>query len=182
LKHQGIPLYKYARLGKAVIKPPRKVKISFIRIMDMDLPDVRFEVECTAGTYVRTLCADIGNVLGCGGHLKALRRTECGGYGIHAATPLAEIESHGTLETLRDRLISMSDALEGMPACIADSDLMEKIQYGKPIASVDLNLKMTEGGRPFIKIIDKENQLLAVVHPDETRNQYNYCCVLQSII
>lgn len=177
LKHKGVPLYKYARKGNAVIKPPRKVVISAIRIMDMDLPNVRFEVECSAGTYVRTLCADIGNVLGCGGHLKALRRTACGGYGIHEATPLAEIESHGSLETLRDRLISMSDALEGMPAYIADSGLLEKIQYGKPIASDDLNLKMADGGRPFIKIIDKENQLLAVVHPDETRGQYNYCCV-----
>ena len=64
LKHKGVPLYKYARKGNFITKPPRKVVIFDIRIIEMDFPDVRFEVECAAGTYVRTLCADIGKILG----------------------------------------------------------------------------------------------------------------------
>lgn len=111
LKHNGVPLYKYARNGTPVIKPPRKVFISYIKILDITLSEIRFETKCASGTYIRTLCADIGRQLGCGGHLKTLKRIECGGFSISDAIALAEIESHPTLETLKDRLIPMSDAL-----------------------------------------------------------------------
>lgn len=177
LKHKGVPLYKYARKGNCVTKPPRKVTIFDIRIIDMDFPDIRFEVACAAGTYVRTLCADIGNMLGCGGHMAALRRTACGGFGIHEALPLEEIESHSSLETLKDRLVSMSGALGAMPSHTADGGLMEKIRYGKPIAAVELNPQGIGAGNSFVKIVDDGDGLLAIVRLDETRDWYNYCCV-----
>ncbi|MBW1845643.1 MAG: tRNA pseudouridine(55) synthase TruB [Deltaproteobacteria bacterium] len=89
LKHKGVPLHKLARSGKAVSKPPRRVHISSIEIKEIVLPLVQFEITCSAGTYVRTLCSDIGKHLGCGGHLKALRRTESSGFAIEDALTLS---------------------------------------------------------------------------------------------
>jgi tRNA pseudouridine55 synthase len=184
LKQNGIPLYKYARNGTPVIKPPRKVFISTIKIIDIHLPDIRFEVECSSGTYIRSLCADIGNTLGCGGHLKELKRTACGGFDMTEAIPLSEIESYQSLESFKDRVISMSDALWEMMPYVADNGLMEKIKDGKSIALTDIKMEIQAvekvAGSPFIKIIDDKNQLLAIVSPDEANGRYNYCCVFHN--
>ena len=185
LKHKGTPLYKYARRGTPVIKPSRKILISGIHILGINLPEVQIEVECSSGTYIRTLCADIGNVLGCGGHLKALRRIECGGYSIRDAMTVEDIASHRSLSTLADKLISMSDALPEIPMVIADSELVGKIKHGKPLSAIDIPAdaptEITEstgdGGFPPVKIVDQDNQLLAVVRRDENKDRYNYCCV-----
>ncbi len=188
LKHNGVPLYKYARNGTPVIKPPRKVFISYINIIDINLPEIRFETECSSGTYIRTLCADIGNMLGCGGHLKALKRIGCGGFDINDAIPLADIESHQTLETINNRLIPMSDALSEMVSYVADNGLMEKIKDGKSISLTDINIDIQtdiqtdekDTDSAFIKIVDNKNKLLAIVSPDEDNGRYNYCCVFHN--
>jgi tRNA pseudouridine55 synthase len=184
LKHNGVPLYKFARNGTPVIKPPRKVFISTIKIIDIHLPDIRFEVECSSGTYIRSLCADIGNALGYGGHLKELKRTACGGFDMTGAVPLSEIESHQSLESFKDQVIPMADALWEMMPYVADNGLMEKIKDGKTIPLTDIKMKIQAvekvAGSPFIKIIDNKNQLLAVVSPDEKNSRYDYCCVFHN--
>ena len=76
LKHHGVPLYKLARKGTPVQKPARQVTISSLDILNIDLPKIDFQVACSAGTYIRTLCADIGTELGCGGHLQRLTDRE----------------------------------------------------------------------------------------------------------
>ena len=67
LKHRGVPLYKLARRGEPVVKAARRKTIESLRILAVDLPRVWMTVTCSAGTYIRTLCADIGAALGCGG-------------------------------------------------------------------------------------------------------------------
>jgi tRNA pseudouridine55 synthase len=93
LKHQGVALYKLARSGKPVRKPARNIRIEQLQIRSISLPTVRFSVTCSAGTYIRTLCADIGEMLGCGGHLSELRRTVSSGFNIDEAISL-EALSH----------------------------------------------------------------------------------------
>lgn len=90
----GKRLYELARQGKEVERKPRKIEIKKIDIMDINLPDVSFSVVCSKGTYIRTLCHDIGEVLGCGGHLSGLRRTRSGNFSIDNAV---------TVEQLRDK-------------------------------------------------------------------------------
>ncbi|MGB9499334.1 MAG: tRNA pseudouridine(55) synthase TruB [Dissulfuribacterales bacterium] len=177
LKHNGVPLYKYARNGTPVTKPPRKIFISYIKLIDINLSEIRFEVACSSGTYIRTLCADIGNALGYGGHLKELKRTECCGYGIHDAISLNEIETHRSVETIQNKLIPMADALIGMRQYTADTGLMEKIKYGKPLSTLDIPSDTEASGSPFIKVIDTDHRLLAVLSQDENKDQYNYYCV-----
>lgn len=176
LKHKGKPLYKYARQGAPVEKPARKVFISGIDIRTIHFPEVQIEVECSSGTYIRTLCADIGRALGCGAHLSALTRTECGGYSIRDALSLEDIASQRSLETLAGKLISMSDALPKIPLVVAGEGLVEKIKHGKPLSAADV-MPVGDVGFPLLKLIDGNNRLLAVVRRDESSDRYNYCCV-----
>ncbi len=93
LKHKGQPLYKLARKGKTVEREPRSIHIYDLRLLALELPRVRFRVTCTKGTYVRTLCADIGETIGCGAHLAELRRLRSGEFDVQDARPLAELLS-----------------------------------------------------------------------------------------
>lgn len=88
VKVNGVPLYKMARKGKVVEREPRFVHVYEFRLISLEMPRARFVVRCTKGTYVRTLCADVGEALGCGAHLSALRRTRSGMFSIEEALPL----------------------------------------------------------------------------------------------
>jgi tRNA pseudouridine55 synthase len=91
IKKDGVPLYKLARKGKTVEREPRLRHIYEFTILDYTPPVVRFRVQCTKGTYVRTLCHDVGQALGCGAHLKELRRTRSGQLSVADALPLDKI-------------------------------------------------------------------------------------------
>lgn len=100
VKHSGTPLYKLARKGQVIEREPRLVHVYELLVLDFQPPDVRFRVTCTKGTYVRTLCHDIGQVLGCGGHLAELRRTRSGSFELGQALPLAQV-----LQLRREELV-----------------------------------------------------------------------------
>lgn len=91
-KIAGVPLYKLARKGKEVERKHRLVHIYRLDIKRIALPEVDFSLLCTKGTYVRTICHDLGEKLGCGGHLSRLRRTASGQFRVEKAHPLAVIE------------------------------------------------------------------------------------------
>ncbi len=178
LKHEGTPLYKLARRGEPVQKASRRVTIEAIRPTRIAPPEVQFTVTCSAGTYIRTLCADIGAALGCGGHLAALRRTESGGFGADEAIGLPELESAAETGRAWDRLIPMTDALRKIPVWGAESGLAERIQHGRPLTAAEIP-PTNAGPDGFVKVVDAHDpgRLLAVVEwrPDEGR--YAYCCV-----
>lgn len=106
LKVNGKKLYELAREGREVERQPRRVDIAFIRITDMALPEVRFVVGCSKGTYIRTLCADIGEKLGCGGAMAALRRTRVGDFRIEDSIRLSRVEELMRLGTYGDYVVA----------------------------------------------------------------------------
>jgi tRNA pseudouridine55 synthase len=91
VKKDGVPLYKLARKGQEIEREPRTITIHAFELLAFSPPFIDFRIRCTKGTYVRTLCDDIGEDLGCGAHLAALRRTETGGCQVREAFPLEEI-------------------------------------------------------------------------------------------
>ena len=93
LKVNGKKLYELAREGKVIERKARPVKILDIQILEVDLPKVRMEVSCSKGTYIRTLCHDIGEKLGCGGCMESLIRTRVSTFRIEDAKTLDEIET-----------------------------------------------------------------------------------------
>jgi len=177
LKHKGVPLYKHARRGKPIQKPARQIVVLALEITEIQLPYIQFEVTCSAGTYIRTLGADIGNALGCGGHLKTLRRTQSSGFSIADAMTLEAFEKRATVETFSRYAVGMTEALRDMPEWAAGKDLKSKIVNGVPLTQKDVALKELPGKEQFIKIIDENRALLAVIEQDETPGEYHYCCV-----
>lgn len=109
LKRDGKPLYEYARKGIVLERSPRRVWIHQMELFEWTRERFVFEVICSKGTYVRTLAADLGERLGCGGHLAALRRTAIGTFDISQAHPLGMLE--GLDKQGRDALLLPPDAL-----------------------------------------------------------------------
>jgi tRNA pseudouridine55 synthase len=105
-KHGGVPLYKLARQGKVVEREPRFVHVYRYTIDRVALPDVDFSVLCSKGFYVRTYAHDIGEVLGCGAHLKSLRRTKSGRFDVTNAIGVDQIKNSGREEIVQ-RILSL---------------------------------------------------------------------------
>ena len=95
-KKNGVPLYKLARKGKTVERKAKLIHVYEFVLLEANLPSASFRLRCTKGTYVRTLCADIGDNLGCGAHLEQLRRSSCGDLDLADAAPIDEIVGLGS--------------------------------------------------------------------------------------
>jgi tRNA pseudouridine55 synthase len=180
LKYKGVPLYKLARSDKPVQKPARKISIIDLNILDIRLPTICFEVFCSSGTYIRTLCADIGASLGCGGHLKELRRIESSGFTIKEAITLEELKDLTSASTSSGRIISMSEALKDFPEHTADKILANKIKHGQILTKNDIVIETANPSEGFMKILDAEEQLIAVLKYNGKRNKYDYYCVFNN--
>ncbi len=179
LKHQGVPLYRLARCGTVVQKPPRRIHIYGLRVLDISLPDVRFEVCCSAGTYVRTICSDIGDALECGAHLTELCRTENSGFSLDEAISLSALERLVAKGEISSCVIPMSIALRGMPCVSANEELVQKIQHGHGVTREEVAAEVQENG-PWIKVTDSQGNLVAVMGSATRNGVYPYACVFPS--
>jgi len=181
LKHKGVPLYKLARSGQPVQKPPRQVQIYDICVTGVDLPYIRFEVSCSAGTYIRTLGADIGRELGCGGHLSALKRIESSGFALDQAISLSTFKDLAGRGSLPGKMIRMADALPDMPEFYAGDHVAAKIRQGQRLALADLSggddADKTNPAGGYLKIVDREQDLVAIVEQKTADDRLTYCCV-----
>ena len=112
VKINGVPLYKMARRGETVERRPRLVHIYSFKVLSFGIPESAIRVKCTKGTYIRTLCHDVGAALGCGGYLSGLRRICSGSFNVDRAAPYAEL-SRMTREEMIRRLVPVADFLSG---------------------------------------------------------------------
>lgn len=135
LKYQGKPMYEYARQGIEVPRPTRSVTVYDLTILAWESPFLTLSVSCSKGTYIRTIVDDLGEALGCGAHVTALRRTAVGGLN-QAWVTLKELEAlkaekaFGEMDTW---LLSLDDVMRSWPTLIVDSQQQKKIQQGQPI-------------------------------------------------
>jgi tRNA pseudouridine55 synthase len=133
LKHQGRPLYEYARAGIEIERPPRRVQIRALELVECDPPRVVLDVQCSAGTYIRTLAQDIGAALGCGAHLTELKRTAAGGFSLDQAHTLAELEALDAPQ--RPTLLLPADCLVAhLPAIKLDEADAGALCQGRSVA------------------------------------------------
>ena len=162
-------------------KPARCVHIYDITIQEVALPLIHFEVTCSAGTYIRTLGADIGKMLGCGGHLNALKRTASSGFALDQAVSLSAIKNLTPEAPLPAKFITMVDALPEMPVCRADTNLVKKIRHGQMITARDLIGADGSENDPMagskIKVVDQTGELVAILNYQAHDGQLTYCCV-----
>ncbi len=111
IKHCGEPLYKLARKGIIVETKPREVEIQYIIVDDISLPRVTFRVACSKGTYIRTLCADVGALLGCGACLCGLRRLRSGFFSEDMAVSLDDTSPQEKKAELMEKMLPMTKLL-----------------------------------------------------------------------
>lgn len=186
LKHHGTPLYQLARMGKPVQKPPRTVHIHELTVWDIRLPEIEFQVTCSGGTYIRTLVSDIGKILGCGGHLTALKRTQNAGFKIEEAISLQKLKKmaeKGEFDTPRGVyhfIIPMKKALKNMPEFVVDENMAKSILDGKKIHVKSLPGIVHMEKQPvenYVKVVNSDGELLAVLNLEKNQDFYKYCCV-----
>ncbi len=108
IKQGGVPLYKLARQGKVVEREPRLVHVYRYSIDRIALPEIDFSVVCSKGFYVRTYAHDIGETLGCGAHLKGLRRVKSGRFDVDQAITVDEIRTSANEEILK-RILTLPE-------------------------------------------------------------------------
>jgi tRNA pseudouridine55 synthase len=113
VKIGGVPLYKKARQGEEVAREPRFIRVAAFELLSFNSPKLAFRLACSKGTYVRTIAHDLGQKLGCGAHLSALRRTVSGKFTIAQCTPLAQIQEL-PLPEIEKRLIPVYQAAPSM--------------------------------------------------------------------
>jgi tRNA pseudouridine55 synthase len=181
LKHNGKSLYAYARAGHPVYKPSRQVHIYQVKILSIVLPEIRFKVTCSAGTYIRTLCADIGLKLGCGGHLKQLRRIYSSGFSVNNAVTLDRLEELCQTGTLDTQLIPMAGLIKKMPCFVADNRLVLALIQGRPMTVREVPLQKNAPINTLwgnhVQVIDEKKHLIAILTYRKERGRYDYCCV-----
>lgn len=158
LKHQGRPLYEYARAGIDIERPARRVHIRALDLVECSPPRVVLDVQCSAGTYIRTLAQDIGAALGCGAHLTALTRTAAGGFSLQQAHALAYLEALDASQ--RPGLLRPADCLVAhLPAVHLDAAGAEALCQGRSVAHPAAPAGLTRVytvGHAFIGLADAD--------------------------
>lgn len=143
LKVNGKKLYELAREGKEIERQPRQVFINEIEILSMDLPLVKFRVGCSKGTYIRTLCQDIGEKLGCGGAMDSLQRTRVGNFKLENALTLAEIETLSKEGNISEKVIPVDFVFTALPKTVVKKEFRKRIDNGN--ALLTRQVTVTEG-------------------------------------
>ena len=133
LKVGGVASYKLARQGKAVSLKPRDVAIYSLDLLAFEDPFIRFAVRCSKGTYIRTLCADIGSDLGMGAHLTSLVRTRSGRFALREAVTIDELAARVPQGLSESTLIPIGAALDFMPARTLTEEEATGILHGRSV-------------------------------------------------
>lgn len=134
LKRDGVALYRLARQGLEVEREPRNINISSLELLDLNMPQVSFEVVSSKGTYVRTLCHDIGLRLGTFAHMTSLRRIRSGSFDLRDAVTLKEVEEAAP-EELTKMLLPLSRGLRDYPGCQLQEEAVQRLHHGIPPSS-----------------------------------------------
>lgn len=138
VKVGGVPLYKSARAGKTIARQARTIIVHSLEVLAIQGRDVTLRIVCSKGTYVRTLCADIGEALGVGGHMVALERRRVGPLTIdHALSIDAMVSSH-TLGRLGDDLLSLDHALDRLGIAVVDTQTADRVRHGAPVPAAKI--------------------------------------------
>lgn len=166
LKFEGRPYYDYARKGIDIPRAAREVSIHAFRLLEWNAPDATLEVECSKGTYVRALAADLGEALGCGAHLAALRRTGSGGFDVENAVTLDAFDAISAPQ--RDALLLPASVLVAhLPRIDLDRASAAAFLHGRPVTTTAGTSFADPAGAASVQSVFGPDGLLGVA---EVRN------------
>jgi tRNA pseudouridine55 synthase len=173
VRKDGERAYERARRGEAVELEPRPIEVLELELVDWRPPRFEIRLECSKGTYVRSLVADIGQRLGCGGALAALRRTRSGPFTIEQAVPLDQLEERG----VEGAILGLDEALSFLPSVEVDGAAAARLRQGQVVTRGSARLGRLRGGAsplpsapsaPLVRLIC-EGKLVALGEQREDR-------------
>lgn len=176
VKVGGVPLYKSARAGKAIARDARTIVIHTLEVEAIQERDVTLRIVCSKGTYVRTLCADIGGALGVGGHMLALERRRVGPLTIDQALTVDEVVTRHAFGRLRDDLLSLDRALAQLEIVVVDEQTADRVRHGAPVPAAKIlrwegAADGEHGSHKPVRIHDIDGRLVAIGKcPDNLRD------------
>ena len=138
LKHEGTPLYKLARKGVTIERKVRHVTIHELKLLEFTADTLTLEVHCSKGTYIRTLMEDIGEVLTCGAHLSALRRTEVSPFSKHPIYTLEQLEALAETSELEKTLLPIDAAIPHWPMLELSTEQTQLLCNGIKVDHADV--------------------------------------------
>ena len=133
IKQNGRRLYDIARKGGEVERKPRAITIHDLRVIDGQEGDWLLDVRCSKGTYVRTLCHDLGRALGCGGCMSSLRRVEAGQFSVDQAVTLSQVQQMADAGRVEELLLPVDRLFQAYPRCTASASQEKKIRCGNQV-------------------------------------------------
>lgn len=158
-KIRGIPAYKLARRNKPVDLPPVPVTVDAIELVSCDGADARLIIRCSAGTYVRGIAHDLGQLMGCGAHVNELRRTASGEFCITQARTLDDLQALSKEARLAEALIPAGRLLPEMPSEIVDAVTVERIRQGRDFRVSPFRVRQ---GTRHVKAVSPTGELVAI--------------------
>ena len=165
-KSKGIPLYKLARNGINIERKLVSIHFYSIDFINMDENRVEFEAHCSAGTYLRTLCHDIGQKLGCGAHMSRLIRKQVGVFDQDSSVSPEALESASVNGKLADVLFPVEKVLEFLPEIRINDDFIESLSHGNALPKFSLKAYPGEFKPGMaMRVCNGSNKVLAIVEP-----------------
>jgi tRNA pseudouridine55 synthase len=165
LKKDGVSLHRLARQGIEIEREPREIEIRRLRILAVDLPLITLEVDCSKGTYIRTLAHDLGAALGPGAHLISLRRLRSGSFAEGDSIPLAGLEAADLTDGCPG-LLSLRDALRGYRLLALNDVAALRLQNGVPPNYVETVGERPETGETILLLYREELMAVARFDPE----------------
>ena len=169
LKINGKKLYELAREGKTVERKARPVCFYQIEVLDIQLPVVQIRVTCSKGTYIRTLCHDIGQKLGCGGCMEQLLRTRVGRFSLEESHTLSEVEQAVSEGTVCKWIYPVENVLAEYPKIQADSYGDRLLQNGNPLSENLVDEQHKEG---WVRMYASNGNFTGIFQWDEKKKKY----------
>ena len=172
LKVNGKKLCDLARNGIEVERKPRPIQIYEIEIEDIELPRVTMRVHCSKGTYIRTLCHDIGLKLGCGGCMESLKRTRVADFSIEQALTLGEIEKKRDAGELEQILYPTDYVFRALEAVTVQKKYGKILYNGNRIAKEFFVTSPTSDETESVRIYDEEGRFIGIYRYDKRQENY----------
>lgn len=172
IKIQGQKLYQLARKGEEIERPARHCKIWDITIKDIDLPRVSFSVTVSKGTYIRTLCDDIGEDLGVGGCMEHLVRTKVDRFKVEDAITLNQIEEAVENGVLDKYIVPVDEMLDDYSKCKVSEDAEKLVRNGNIITSGDTLYKMDHDDGQVVRIYLESGEFIGLYEFEKKKQIY----------
>jgi tRNA pseudouridine55 synthase len=176
IKIQGQPAYKRMRSGEEVTLEARPIEISDLRILDWQRPELTLSVECSKGTYIRSLAYDLGEMLECGAHLSSLQRTRSGPFHLSESITLEQLAEAMELDTISSYLLPADRALLQYPALILDEEATARVLHGNPYQPAEV----AQPQAALARMYTSSGHFLAIAHWNEEQQNWQPKKVLLS--